>query len=34
MPEYQVAFCNLENLFDVTNSPRRSEKLSARNGKM
>lgn len=27
MPDYQVAFWNVENLFDVRNSPRRSEKL-------
>ena len=25
--EYQIAFWNTENLFDVENSPRRSEKL-------
>ena len=27
MPDYYVAFWNLENLFDINNSPRRSEKL-------
>lgn len=27
MPDYHVAFWNLENLFDIENSPRRSEKL-------
>ena len=27
MPEYSVAFWNVENLFDVVDSPRRSDKL-------
>lgn len=27
MPDYHIAFWNLENLFDIRNSPRRSEKL-------
>ena len=27
MPDYYVAFWNLENLFDISTSPRRSDKL-------
>ena len=27
MPDYYIAFWNLENLFDINNSPRRSDKL-------
>ena len=27
MPNYYIAFWNVENLFDVVNSPRRSDKL-------
>jgi hypothetical protein len=28
MAEYYVAFWNVENLFDIVGSPRRSEKLA------
>jgi len=27
MPKHHIAFWNLENLFDIQDSPRRSEKL-------
>ncbi|OHB48420.1 MAG: endonuclease/exonuclease/phosphatase [Planctomycetes bacterium GWF2_40_8] len=33
MPDYYVAFWNLENLFDINNSPRRSDKLQRTLGK-